>query len=288
MKLFFYLLMLSLFFTFSLCSGPKSHEEDTAESTEEIRELSPLTLYAFEVGDILIKDISIFNPGVDEGQQAQFTNSAYLIKHDKGTLIWDTGLPDALADTPEGNDAPGFLMKMPKRLSDQLAEINVDPQTIDYLAVSHEHGDHIGNMGMFTTATILLQEEEYISLFENEERPASALDSLKGNAYVKLKDDHDVFGDGSVMIIRAPGHTAGHQVLYVNLPETGPVVLSGDLYHFSKNRELKGVPSFNSDKEQTLASMEMVEKFLVDNNATLWIQHEMQHEGVKWSPEFYR
>ncbi len=287
MKPIFYLFIYSVLFTLTFCTTQKSEDDQTDTVVEEVIE-EPLTLYAFEVGDILVKDISIFNPGVDEGQQVHFTNSAYLIKHDKGTLIWDTGLPDALADSTEGNDSPAFLVKMPKTLSSQLAEIDVDPATIDYLAVSHEHFDHTGNMPLFNNATILLQEEEYKSLFENEERPASALDSLKGNAYVKLTGNHDVFGDGSVVIMRAPGHTAGHQVLYINLPETGPIVLSGDLYHFTKNRENKGVPSFNSDKDQSLASMDLVEQFLIDNNAKLWIQHEMKHEGAKWSPAYHR
>ncbi len=288
MKDIYQVALLFVLLTCSFCTPKSEGQPDEEQVTEEIEPAEPIRVYVFEVGDILIKDISLFNPGVDEGKQVQFTNSAYLIRHPKGTLIWDTGLPDALADNPEGNDAPNFLMKMPQRLTDQLDEIGVDPATIDYLAVSHEHGDHIGNMDLFTNATLLLQEEEYQSLFENEEREPSALDSLKSNPYIKLRGDHDVFGDSTVMIMRTPGHTAGHQVLFLDLPQTGPVVLSGDLYHFSKNRENRGVPSFNFDKDQTLASMDRIEEFIEKKNATLWIQHEMQHEGMKWSPEYYQ
>ncbi len=278
--------LLSVLLILTNCISPKTNESAISEEIE-IKEV-PLTIYVFEVGEILIKDLAMFNPGVDEGKQATFTNTAYLIKHPKGMLIWDTGLPDALADIPEGNDSPNFLMKMPKRLVDQLTAIDVDPENIEYAAVSHEHGDHIGNLALFRNATLLLQEEEYLSLFENKDRLASELDSLKSNAYIKLMGDHDVFGDGKVIIKRAIGHTAGHQMLFVDLPETGPVLLSGDLYHFAKNRENRGVPSFNWDKEQTLASMDLMEQFLKDKNASLWIQHDMHSAQVKWAPEYYR
>jgi len=263
-------------------AGTKKIEEEKPQASAEPK----LKVYRFVVGDILVKNIGLFNPGTDEGQTKQFTNSAYLIRHDKGDLIWDTGLPDALAALPEGNDTEAFLMKMPKTLSGQLAEIGVSPKEVEYIALSHLHGDHTGNVNLFTNATVLLQEEEYAGLFEGEAVPAS-VDSLKNNKSIKLTGDHDVFGDGSVVIKRAPGHTLGHQVLFLDLEETGPVVLSGDLYHFSKNREVRGVPAFNADKDQTLASMDAIEAFIKEKNAELWIQHDFaQNQGLKTSPEF--
>lgn len=266
------------------CGNTGNKTEQAAEQPTE-----PLIkLYVFEVGDILVKDISLFNPGVDTGQTKRFTNSAYLIRHEKGDLLWDTGLPDALNEAPDGNDSEYFLMKMPKTLSSQLEEIGVSPFEVDYLAVSHMHGDHIGNMNLFTSATVLLQEEEYAGLFEGEVVNPN-VDSLKVNASVKLSGDHDVFGDGTVVIKRAPGHTPGHQILYVNLPETGPIVLSGDLYHFAKNREGRGVPAFNTDKDQSLQSMDTIEAFITEKNATLWIQHDYeQNQNIAHSPEFYK
>jgi len=278
--------LLSVLLILINCISSKTNESAISEEIE-IKEI-PLTIYVFEVGEILIKDLALFNPVVDEGKQATFTNTVYLIKHPKGMLIWDTGLPDVLADIPEGNDSPNFLMKMFKRLVDQLTVIDVDLENIEYAAVSHEHGDYIGNLSLFRNVTLLLQEEEYLSLFENKDRLVSELDSLKSNAYIKLMGDHDVFGDGKVIIKRAIGHTAGHQMLFVDLLETGPVLLSGDLYHFAKNRENRGVPSFNWDKEQTLASMDLMEQFLKDKNASLWIQHDMHSAQVKWAPEYYR
>jgi N-acyl homoserine lactone hydrolase len=264
----------------SSCGGAKT----TTTETEQVAKPA-IQVYAFNVGDILVKDISLFNPGVDVGQPMQFSNTAYLIRHPKGDLIWDTGLPDGLSQMAEGNDSEAFLMKMPVTLASQLEAIGVAPSEVEFLAVSHLHGDHIGNVNMFTNATVILQKEEYDALF-NGETPVAEVADLKVNPSVQLTGDHDVFGDGSVVIKRAPGHTPGHQVLFLDLAETGPVVLSGDLYHFAKNRELRGVPAFNTSKEESLASMDAIEAFIKEKNATLWIQHDYkQQQTIPHAPE---
>ncbi len=60
-----------------------------------------------------------------------------------------------------------------------------------------------------------------------------------------------MFGDGTVVIKFTPGHTPGHQSLFLKLAKTGPVLLSGDLYHYPEEITYKRIPSFDSDKEQT-------------------------------------
>uniref|UniRef100_UPI004047F7CD N-acyl homoserine lactonase family protein n=1 Tax=Roseivirga sp. TaxID=1964215 RepID=UPI004047F7CD len=264
----------------SSCGGAKTSNTETAQV-----EKTDIQVYAFNVGDILVKDISLFNPGVDVGQPMQFSNTAYLIRHPKGDLIWDTGLPDGLNQMAEGNDSEAFLMKMPVTLASQMEAIGVAPSEVEFLAVSHLHGDHIGNVNMFANATVILQKEEYDALF-NGETPVAEVADLKSNPSVQLTGDHDVFGDGSVVIKRATGHTPGHQVLFLDLAETGPVVLSGDLYHFAKNRELRGVPAFNTSKDASLASMDAIEAFIKEKNATLWIQHDYkQQQTIPHAPE---
>lgn len=101
-----------------------------------------------------------------------------------------------------------------------------------------------------------------------------AIEALK--KIEKLKGDHDVFGDGSVVIKSMPGHTPGHQVLYVNLAESGPLLLTGDLYHLYENREHKRVPIFNTSVEQTLESMAAFEAFAKEKNAKVYLQHQKE------------
>src|SRR5262249_58422824 len=84
---------------------------------------------------------------------------------------------------------------------------------------------------------------------------------IKGDGKVEaLTLDKDVFEDGSVIVLRTPGHTPGHSSLLVKLPETGPVILSGDAVHFRENYDSDGVPGFNYDREQTVASIERIKK----------------------------
>ena len=250
-------------------------------------------LYVFECGKIIVKDVSLFSPGVDEGISKELTNSCYLIVHKKGSLLWDAGLNDAIGK--EGIDMwdGAFNLRVEHSLISQLSEIGVDPLDINYLAISHAHGDHTGNANLFKNATLILQEEEYQAMFSDNAAdfgfdPAS-YQELANNKIIKLNGDYDIFGDGSIIIKRALGHTPGHQMLYIKLTESGNIMLSGDLYHFTKNREHSRVPSFNFNKEATIASMHKIEKFLQDNNAALWIQHDLeQNKEIKHAPLFYQ
>lgn len=259
---------LALLLVFVSCSNKKS------ESANEAGKPS-LAMYVFDVGKIQVNDISQLNGGDEVEAPVYFTNTAFLIRHPKGDLIWDTGFADSVVNHPMGEKTSPYYSTMEKSLISQLQEIGVDPKAIDYLAVSHKHPDHSGNMSLFSESTIILQKAEYAALFENE-APGIVLKGLLDNDFIKLEGEHDVFGDGSVRIIPTPGHTSGHQVLYVDLPETGPIVLSGDLWLFNTGIKSQSVPLFNEDLSQTSASWEKVRELIEKENATLWVQHDME------------
>jgi N-acyl homoserine lactone hydrolase len=188
-------------------------------------------------------------------------------------------MPNGLAPA----DPKAVLWHRPKTLAAQLDQLGVKPSDIKAMAVSHTHGDHIGNVEMFPAAMLYVQKAEYEWPGANNaprfkpEHPAT-----------KLEGDRDVFGDGSVTILSTPGHTPGHQSLLVKLPHTGAVVLSGDAVHFKSNWDNRGVPANNFSKEQTLASMQKISDTLAKEKAQLWINHDKaQRDGLKMSPEFY-
>ena len=219
-------------------------------------------LYVLDCGTNLGKDQSRWSPGVNEGKPIEFSDNCYLIRHSKGLLLWDTGISDAVAAMPNGlvtaNGA--IIQSRAKTLAAQLTELGVKPADITYVAVSHTHGDHVGNKPTF-------------------------VDTQK---IQKLGGDHDVFGDGSVTILSTPGHTPGHQSLLVKLPKTGALVLSGDAVHFQDNWTHKRVPSMNTNKDQTVASLDRIAKVLADQKATLWINHDKpQSATLKYSPAYY-
>ena len=268
----------------SLLAGCASSPTQTANT---------LRLYAFECGSIEALDVSVFHPGIDKGKRKMLTNSCYLIAHSKGTLLWDAGLPDALVKTPDGMLMyDTFRFRVSKPLGPQLAQIGYPAETIQYLGISHLHGDHVGNANLLPKATLLIQREEYAAGFGAEPSKygfdPSNYASLRNNPVRQLQGDHDVFGDGTVVIKRTLGHTPGHQALFVKLARSGNILLSGDAVHFTDNWTHKRVPGFNFDKAQTLKTMQEMEQFLKDNRATLWIQHDLeQNATIKHAPAYY-
>ncbi|MES2900407.1 MAG: N-acyl homoserine lactonase family protein [Pseudomonadota bacterium] len=254
---------------------------------------APLRLYVLDCGSIDVADISLFSPGVDQGKKKTLTNSCYLVVHPQGTLVWDTGFSDELAAMAEGKKvSEAFHVRLKQPLAAQLKAVGVAPEQVSYLGLSHMHFDHIGNVGMFPKATLLMQKEEIQSAFGPDAakfgNDPKTYPTLGANPKQELSGDHDVFGDGSVTIKRAVGHTPGHQMLYLKLRKTGNILLSGDLAHFTKNWENRRVPSFNHDKEVSLKAMEEAAKFLKENKAKLWIQHDLeQNATIKHAPRYY-
>jgi glyoxylase-like metal-dependent hydrolase (beta-lactamase superfamily II) len=250
-------------------------------------------MYVLNCGESRTTDLSMWSPGFNVGKAWDFTDNCYLIKHKNGWMLWDTGMSDAIANMPDGLKAAGGLLtlRVTKTLASQLSELGVAPTDISRLAISHFHGDHCGNANMFTAATLYIQQPEYEAAFGPE--PAkfnfspNLYDKLRANPVVKLNGDHDVFGDGSVVILSTPGHTPGHQSLLVRLPKTGAVVLSGDMVHFEENWVNRRVPARNYNREQSLQSMDRVAAVLSEKNAELWINHDKaQSDRIPRAPEF--
>ena len=243
-------------------------------------------LYVLDCGQNSGKDQSRWSPGVNVGKPIDFSDNCYLIRHAKGLLLWDTGVPDSVAAMPDGMVVAGGAMtyRRPRTLAAQLAEIGVKPADVTYVAVSHTHGDHVGNVGLFPTSTVLIQEVEYDWAMAGPSKPAFAA----GQRIEKLGGDLDVFGDGSVTIITTPGHTPGHQSLFVRLPKTGPLLLSGDAVHFLDNWNSRRVPSMNVSPDQTRLSLGRMAAILEQQKAQLWINHDKaQSAGLRYSPAYY-
>jgi N-acyl homoserine lactone hydrolase len=243
-------------------------------------------LYVLDCGQNTGADQSRWSPGVNEGKPIEFSDNCYLIRHAKGLLLWDTGIPDAVAAMPAGmvvaNGAITF--RRAKTLAAQLVEIGVKSADITYVAVSHTHGDHVGNVALFPSSTILIQGAEYDWAMTQPVKPAFA----PTQTIEKVAGDRDVFGDGSVTILATPGHTPGHQSLLVLLPKSGPILLSGDAVHFRDNWENRRVPAMNVNREQTLASMQRIASVVEARKAQLWINHDKaQSAQLRYAPAYY-
>jgi glyoxylase-like metal-dependent hydrolase (beta-lactamase superfamily II) len=243
-------------------------------------------LYILNCGEGVAGDISRWSPGVNVGKSMDFVDNCYLIHDAQGWLLWDTGIADAVAAMPDGQPPanPGAThWRRPKTLAGQLDRLGVTPADIKFVAVSHTHGDHIGNVEMFPQSMLLVQKAEY-----EWPSPSGASRFKPEHPVTKLQGDYDVFGDGSVTILSTPGHTPGHQSLLVKLPKTGALILSGDAVHFKSNWDNRGVPANNTDKEQTLASMQRIADLMAKEKAQLWINHDKaQRDTLKMAPDHY-
>jgi N-acyl homoserine lactone hydrolase len=216
----------------------------------------------------------------------------YLVAHPKGTLMWDVGVIADAAFKGDGAPVTEGVSTVARPLLPQLAALGYTPADITYLALSHYHSDHTANANAFAGSTWLVRPVERDAMFA--EKPAgiiqqSTFSALKTSKTTLLdKDDYDVFGDGTVVIKSAPGHTPGHQVLFLKLKKTGPVLVAGDLYHYPEEQTMNRFPTFEFNKEQSAASRAAIDAFVKKNKAQMWIEHDAATNAkLKKAPEFY-
>ncbi len=276
MKKVFILFSLTAVF-FSCKELKKEAEEAITKSEQPVK--PEIKLYTFDGGTVQVNQLELFSQDTTyTGQTKVFADAFYVIEHPKGTLMWDAGLPEMLVGMPEPYTDPSgaFTVSRKDSVVAQLATIDMTPNDIDYLALSHTHFDHSGHAEKIGSATWLVQEAEYdfVTSDEVQKNNADVYNAINDLTNIKkIKGDYDVFDDGSVIIKHMPGHTPGHQVLFLDLGEHGPLLLTGDLYHFYENREYKRVPIFNHDVEQTMQSMAAFETFAVEKGAKVYLQH---------------
>ena len=247
-------------------------------------------LYVFDCGSLNIPDTSPYQLKREQIATNVMSVACFLVAHPKGTLVWDTGaVPDS---SFKGGTGTLRYATSNRTLTSQLSEVGYAPNDINYLALSHFHWDHVGNANLFASATWLVRKSEQDIMFSDPPSPRTEpanFSALRNSKSILItKDDYDVFGDGTVIIKAAPGHSPGHQVLFLKLAKTGPVVLSGDLYHYPEERKLSLIPATEFNREQTVASRAAIEAFLKKTGAQLWIQHDfMANAKLRKSPEFY-
>lgn len=242
-----------------------------------------IEMWRLDCGTIELSDTAPFSDAhLYDGEKRSMVDSCYLIRHGAEYLLWDTGLPSAL----KGQQVTQwvFTLSVQTTIAEQLERLGLTPASITKVGISHYHDDHIGQAAEYPHAELLIgaKDAEAITSGRMEETRAQLSPWLAEGAEGKLRQrngDLDVFGDGSVVIKSMPGHTPGHATLLVRLPETGNVLLSGDLYHFEEQIANRGVPTFNTDRADTLASFERFNAMAAALGATVIIQHDPRHIG---------
>ena len=246
-----------------------------------------MRLYVMDCGELRVKEGV---PLIGHQPQRVFV-PCYLIDHPKALMLWDAGLYP-------GNVGKGVIEGLrvnqiyKRSVVDQLQDIGIQPEDIELMALSHMHYDHAGAANYFPNVHLYIQRPEYEAAFENETPGymTSLYDELADNPMTLLDGDHDVFGDGKIILISAPGHTAGHQVLLIDLVETGPLLLSADMYYTKIDRAKRIVPkfAFAANLQQALESMDKVESIVEKKGATMWLAHDYElSQRLRLAPSYY-
>ncbi len=257
-------------------------------------------LYVLDCGmlDIDPAGVARYHVTQKEVVESRMPVPCFLVVHPKGTLLWDTGtIPDAdvekAAPMPARYDVnPVSHAVVSKTLKGELAKLGYAPSDITYVAVSHAHKDHTANLNEFAASTWLVRpiEREFMFRPGNERVEPKFYSQLEHSKSIAVdKDEYDVFGDGTVVLKAAPGHTPGHEVLVLNLAKTGRVMVAGDLYHYAPERQFRRTPPDNEfSVQQSAASRAMIEEYVKKTKTVLWIQHDYRaNAALKKSPAFY-
>ena len=231
-----------------------------------------LELWRLDCGKGLIKDFNAFFSDTSEYPSGprQITSSCYLVRHLDHYLLWDTGFAATVKGKPD--DWGPLVATLDKTIAEQLAVLGVKPAQITMVGISHRHGDHTGQAREFPGAKLIVGKADFESTAGAND-PFAAWRGAGAKTQLMNGGDIDIFGDGSVVALNLPGHTPNHMGLLVKLA-SGNVLLTGDLYHATEARRLRGVPPFNTSRAETLASIDRFERLAKSHKAKVIIQHE--------------
>lgn len=259
-----------------------------------------LRLYVLDCGVLTVtgEGVERYHVTPAEVGETRMPVPCFLVVHPRGRLMWDVGvIPDAVVEAQaqgaRSNVNPTVGALVTRTLKSQLSQIGYSPADITYVAVSHAHIDHTANLNAFAGSTWLTRpaERDFMWAENNPRVNPTFYTALEGSPRITTidADEHDVFGDGSVVMKAAPGHTPGHQVLVLRLASTGRIMLSGDLYHYPQERTLRRPPPDNEfNVEMSAASRRRIEDYLQATKTTLWIEHDfVANSALRKAPAYY-
>ena len=258
-----------------------------------------MKLYAFSSGGLTIAKSALQSGASSE--QVTVPVGFFVVTHPKGNFLFDTGNNDKIINDPS-YWGPFIKALTPERGPDvaidtQLRKIGLTPNDIKYVAVGHMHLDHGGNVCKFPNATFLVQKDEMKNAAWPESGTAGPyipgdVSCLRSDLGVPLPNkfkmdqltgDLDVFGDGSVVLKRWPGHTPGSQMAIVRLPKTGTVVLTSDNVYFSENVTKNLLPdvSLAFNPPGILGAYEFIRMLQARDNASFMTAHDLDGPAAK-------
>jgi glyoxylase-like metal-dependent hydrolase (beta-lactamase superfamily II) len=239
----------------------------SAQTTQAAPAPAALSLWRIDCGQIIDEEA-----GPSPWTRQMLPVPCFLIRHGARYMLWDAGVSARAL----GNAHP--TLRLNRTIPDQLAQIGVRPEQIEYVGISHYHGDHTGQASAFARARLVIGAADLAAL-RSETPPQGVAPPhlapwLTGGAPISaLTEDLDVFGDGSVIVLMTPGHTPGHTSLLVKLAG-GNVMISGDLWASHDDVLRERMPDFNTSRAETAASRERFRRMADRLDAVVILQHD--------------
>jgi glyoxylase-like metal-dependent hydrolase (beta-lactamase superfamily II) len=205
-----------------------------------------LKIYAMCCGRLEF-DRSLFFPDETPGTRHAIEVPAFLIRHTTGTVLFDTGVDCLAQQDPVGRLGERIVTNFNLRAAphenviDQLASLGLRPSDVTHVINSHFHFDHCGCNTLFPHATFIVQRAE----MEMARSPSSRYNPAYWDHpfdYRLVDGEHDLFGDGELVLIPTPGHTAGHQSLRVQAAPDVLFVLTADACYSRTHLEQEVIP----------------------------------------------
>jgi len=265
-----------------------------------------LKLYAFSSGALTIGKGALLNTA-SMTDMIKVPVGFYVIRHPKGTVLFDTGNNDKIITDPS-YWGEAFKALTPVNTPDvaidtQLQKIGLKTDDITFVVPSHMHLDHGGNVGKFLKSTFVLQKDEILNAFWpapgtggpymiGDILPLRSPNTDLPNAVkmIQLDGDLDLFGDGTIVVKRWVGHTPGSQMMTVKLKNKGMTILTGDNAYFRENVE-KGVPPnivLAYSPSGMLSAYEWIRYQMATEKADFLTAHDPDvFKAMKKAPEFY-
>jgi glyoxylase-like metal-dependent hydrolase (beta-lactamase superfamily II) len=265
-----------------------------------------IKLYAFSSGALTIGR-GVLQNNAPMTPPIQVPVGFYVVKHPKGIVVFDTGNNDKIITDPS-YWGEAFKALKPVNTPDiaidaQLQKIDVKPDDVTYVVVSHLHLDHGGNVAKFPKSTIVVQKTEIQNAFWPEAGTggpyilgdflplrAPGADFPNAVKMLQLEGDRDLFGDGTVVVKRAVGHTPGSQMMTVRLKNKGMTILTGDNVYFRENVEKNLPPNIvlAYSPSGILTAYEWIRYMMATEKADFMTAHDPDaFKAMKKAPDFY-
>ncbi len=252
-----------------------------------------MRLYALHCGGD-VTDMATFDPFDDNvGTKVYNPYFIYVITHPQGTVLLDSGVHPAIRTDPAsrlGDAAASFQVQVTAddHIEQRLATIGMKPSDVDIVVQSHLHFDHAGGLEWLRHAPVLVQREELEfalnpPVYQREIYVQADFDHDLD--WHRLEGDHDIFGDGRLVVLSTPGHTRGHQSLMVKLNAQVVILLADAAYLLTKMRA-RLLPGILWSPDAMIATWDRVEKLEREHDALLMTTHDLDYEErVKLAPD---